>query len=358
MRHVALGPVEPEATARPARRLTEYSHGAGCACKLDPRLLDEVLAKLDHTAHPDLLVGAATGDDAAVWRLDDERALVFTTDFFTPLVDDARDWGRIAAANAVSDVYAMGGRPLVALSLVAWNQEELGLELLAEVLDGAATVAREEGFLIVGGHSIDDPEPKYGLAVLGEADPSRLLTNAGLRPGDALVLSKPIGVGVVSTAIKRDRAPAALVERAVACMTRTNREAARVALEYGAEGATDVTGFGLLGHLGRMVANSEVDATLLVASVPVLEGARSLVEERVVPGGTERNLRWVLGRLDPGGCDEVTLKLLADPQTSGGLLFGIAPDLAPRAVAELRDAGHDATLVGAVTKGSGSIRLR
>lgn len=346
-----------ETSAGTARRLTEYSHGAGCGCKLDPAVLDDVLRTLEPISHPDLLVGTATGDDAAVWRLDGDRALVFTTDFFTPLVDDPRDWGRIAAANAVSDVYAMGGRPLVALNLLAWNQEELGVGVLAQVLDGAASVAREDGFLIVGGHSIDDPEPKYGLAVLGEADPAHLLTNSALQPGDALVLSKPIGVGVVTTAIKAGRAPAELVERAVASMTRTNREAARVAMELGAVAATDVTGFGLLGHLGRMVSVSGVDAVVEAEALPVLAGVRPLVDAGMRPGGTDRNLRWLGERLERESCDDATLALLADPQTSGGLLFGLPPERAREAVRILQESGHDAALVGAASAGTGRLRI-
>ena len=209
------------------------------------------MRRLTPIDHPDLLVGTATGDDAAVWRLDDNRSLVVTADFITPVVDDARTWGRVAAANAVSDVYAMGGRPLLALNLVGWNSEELSTELLGDVLLGAQDVADAGGFVIAGGHTVDDPEPKFGLAVVGEADPDQLLTNAGFRAGDVLVLTKPLGVGVITTAIKRGDAPAEVVDAAVASMTRLNDEAARVALAVGATGATDVTGFGLLGHLGR-----------------------------------------------------------------------------------------------------------
>jgi selenide,water dikinase len=194
------------------RRLTQFSHGAGCACKLAPGLLADVLASLAPARDPDLLVGTETGDDAAVWRLDADRALVATTDFFTPLVDDPRTWGRIAAQNAVSDVYAMGGRPLFALNLVAWPSSELPVSLLAEVLAGGAEIGAESGFAVVGGHSVDDPEPKYGLAVVGEVHPGRVLTNRGLRDGDALVLTKALGVGVATTAIKAATAPPEVAE--------------------------------------------------------------------------------------------------------------------------------------------------
>jgi len=316
-----------------------------------------VLRRLTPTDSPDLLVGTETGDDAAVWRLDDDRALVVTADFITPLVDDARDWGRIAAANAVSDVYAMGGRPLLALNLVGWNRDELSLDLLGDVLDGAAEVAREGRFAIAGGHTVDDPEPKYGLAVVGEVHPDRILTNAGLRPGDVLVLTKPLGVGIAATALKRGVAPPGLAAAAVASMTRLNGPAVAAALAAGATGATDVTGFGLLGHLRKAAEASGVDAEVDVAAVPLLDGVRELAADGVVPGGTRRNLAWAEEALDPGATDEVTRLLLADAQTSGGLLFGAGTARAAEAVAALRAGGHDAAVVGTLRAGTGRIRL-
>jgi selenide,water dikinase len=302
-------------------------------------------------------VGSATGDDAAVWRLDAERALVVTADFITPVVDDARTWGRIAATNAVSDVYAMGGRPLLALNLVGWNVDELPTELLAEVLAGAAEVGAECGFVTVGGHTVDDPEPKFGLAVVGEVHPDRVLTNAGLRHGDHLVLTKPLGVGIVATAVKRDLATEDMVAAAVASMTRSNAEAAAAAVDAGARGATDVTGFGLLGHLARMAEESKVDVALDPEVVPLLPGARELAENGCVPGGTMRNLEWVTERLDRGTADQVTVLLLADAQTSGGLLFGADPDAAAAAVERLRRSGHEAAVVGRARAGTGRLRL-
>ena len=306
---------------------------------------------------PALLVGAATGDDAAVYRLDDGRALVVTADFITPVVDDARMWGRVAAANAVSDVYAMGGRPLLALNLVGWNSEELSIDLLAEVLLGAQDVASEGGFVIAGGHTVDDPEPKFGLAVVGEADPDQLLTNTGFRPGDVLVLTKPLGIGVITTAIKAGTAPDDVVHGALDCMTRLHAEAARVALDAGATGATDVTGFGLLGHLGRAVMESGVDAEIDVGAVPLLEGARALAETGSIPGGSRRNLAWVDERLDRGNHDELDVLLLADAQTSGGLVFGASPAAAHEALDRLEETGHTASVIGRVAEGNGRLRL-
>ena len=306
---------------------------------------------------PALLVGAATGEDAAVYRLDDGRALVVTADFITPVVDDARMWGRVAAANAVSDVYAMGGRPLLALNLVGWNSEELSIDLLAEVLLGAQDIASEGGFIIAGGHTIDDPEPKFGLAVVGEADPDQLLTNTGFRPGDVLVLTKPLGIGVITTAIKAGTAPDDVVHGALDCMTRLNAEAARVALDAGATGATDVTGFGLLGHLGRAVMESGVDAEIDVGAVPLLEGARALAETGSIPGGSRRNLAWVDERLDRGNHDELDVLLLADAQTSGGLVFGASPAAAHEARDRLEETGHTASGIGRVAEGNGRLRL-
>ena len=307
---------------------------------------------------PELVVGLATGDDAAVWRIGRGRALVFTADFITPVVDDARTWGRIAATNAVSDVYAMGGRPLLALNLVAWNSEELSNDLLAEVLAGGEDAARACGFVVGGGHTVDDPEPKYGMAVVGEVNPGRMLTNAGLRPGNALVLTKPLGTGVISTAIKRAEARPEVVDRAVAEMTRSNEAAAAAAMRHGATAATDVTGFGLLGHGLRMAQESGVDLEVSVGEVPIIEGARELAVLGSVPGGTQRNLDWVSPHLDIGDASESSVTLLADAQTSGGLLLGmVSHDAGLAVVTELRHSGHEAAVIGVVTEGSGRIRL-
>jgi selenide,water dikinase len=299
-----------------------------------------------------LLVGADTGDDAAVWRLDDERALISTADFITPVVDDARTWGRVAAANSVSDVYAMGGHPLFALNLVGWNATELPTELLGEVLAGGADIARRAGFAIVGGHTIDDPEPKYGLAVTGEVRPDRILTNAGLRDGDELVLTKPLGIGVLTTAIKAGRATDEQTAAAVASMTRLNEEAAHIAVEAGVTGCTDVTGFGLLGHLGRMSLESGVTTTVEFAALPFVPGAVELAADGVMPGGSRRNLAWVTDFLDAGGHDDTDLLLAADAQTSGGLVFGVAADRLDGVLSRLADTGHTAARIGTARAGA------
>ena len=308
--------------------------------------------------HPDLLVGTATSDDAAVWRIADDRALVVTADFITPIVDDPRAWGRIAAANAVSDVYAMGGRPILSLNLVGWNTDELGTDILLAVLEGAAEAAREGGWITVGGHTVEDPEPKFGMAVVGDVPPDRILTNAGLRLGDSLVLTKALGAGVVATALKAGQAPDEVAAASVASMSRLNKEAAAAALAAGATGATDVTGFGLLGHLRSMAEASGVDAEIHAGAVPVMPGVPDLVARGFVAGGTRRNLAWARERLEVDGVDEDMVIVLADAQTSGGLLFGAEPARAEEAVAALRATGHPAAVVGTVSAGQGTIRVR
>lgn len=304
-----------------------------------------------------LLVGTATGDDAAVWQLDASRALVSTADFITPVVDDARTWGRVAAANSVSDVYAMGGRPLFALNLVGWNAEALPTELLGEVLAGGQDIAAAGGFVVVGGHTIDDPEPKYGMAVTGEVHPDRILTNAGLRAGDALILTKPLGIGVITTAIKADVADAAVADAAVASMTRLNDIGSRLAIEAGATGCTDVTGFGLLGHLGRMAIESDLAVEVEFEALPFLDGTIELADDGIMPGGSRRNWQWGEELLDPGSHDMTAQLLVADAQTSGGLVFGVDPAAADAVVAELAATGHTAAVIGRATPGSPQFRL-
>ena len=313
-----------------AVKLTSLSHGAGCACKVPAALLAPLVQALPQSADPNLLVGTETSDDAGVYRLREDLALVQTADFFTPIVDDAYDFGRIAATNALSDVYAMGGRPLSALNLVAWSVAELGAELLGEVLRGGYDVVSAAGATIVGGHTIDDPEPKYGLAVTGVIDPADLITNAGGQAGDALVLTKPVGAGAVTTALKKGLADEWTLARAVEVMTELNAAAAEAAHAVGAHAMTDVTGFGLLGHLHELTLASGVAAVIVATHVPAIEGARELLEdERAVAGGSRNNRRYAeeFASFD-AGVDEVNRRLVTDAMTSGGLLVAVAPERA------------------------------
>ncbi|MFI2301502.1 selenide, water dikinase SelD [Actinacidiphila glaucinigra] len=330
-------------------RLTQYAHGGGCACKIPPGELEEMVAGLapgGAAGFPggDLLVGLDTGDDAAVVRFPGgpgARAVVTTADFFTPVVDDPYDWGRIAAANALSDVYAMGGTPLVAVNLLSWPRDLLPLELAREVLRGGLDVATLAGCVVGGGHSVDDPEPKYGMAVTGTADPDRLLRNDAGRPGVPLSLTKPLGLGVLNN---RHKTTGEVFPQAVETMTTLNRDAARRALAAGAVCATDVTGFGLLGHLYKLARASGVSAVVHASAVPYLDGAREAAEAGHISGGTRRNLAWVAPHTDFGGADELTRLLLADAQTSGGLLVAGEVPGAP-VVGELVAAGEHRIVV-------------
>jgi selenium donor protein len=301
---------------------------------------------------PAVLVDASTADDAAVYRLDDDRALVVTADFFTPIVDDPYDFGRIAAANALSDIYAMGARPLLALNLVGFPRKLLGQGILEEILRGGGDVARAAGVAVLGGHSIDDAEPKYGLCVVGEVRPDAVVRNSTARPGDALVLTKPLGTGIIATAIKAGQAPAAVIDDAVATMTTLNRAAAEIMRRHGVHACTDVTGYGLLGHLREMAAASGVDARLDAAAVPILPGARELAAAGHVPGGTRRNLEDLAEVVDWGQTDELTRTLLADAQTSGGLLMALPAEAAGEVVRELGKAGGTAGEGGGIAGGT------
>jgi len=297
-------------------RLTQFAHGGGCACKIPPGELEQMVRDLTGVSHPDLLVGLDSGDDAAAIRIEGGLAVLATADFFTPVVDDPYDWGRIAAANALSDIYAMGGRPVLAVNLLGWPRDVLPLELAAEVLRGGLDVGRVAGCPVAGGHSIDDPEPKYGMAVTGIADPDRLLRNDAAVAGLPLSLTKPLGVGVLNN---RHKATGEVFDHAVESMVTLNDVASAAAVAAGIRAATDVTGFGLLGHLYKLARASGVSAVVDAAAVPYLDGARESLAAGYVPGGSRRNLDWVRPHLDASvGDDE--LVLLADAQTSGGLL--------------------------------------
>ena len=308
--------------------LTSLSHGAGCGCKLPASALGPLLASVPTASDPNVLVGFSTSDDAGVYRLRDDLAIVQTVDFFTPIVDDPFDFGRIAAANALSDVYAMGGTPVSALNLVAFSIAELGPEVLSEILRGAAAIAAEAGVAIIGGHSIEDAEPKFGLAVTGVVHPDEILTNAGGRPGDALVLTKPLGAGAVSTAVKRGLPGAPLAE-AVEVMTTLNRDAAVAARGAGAHALTDVTGFGLLGHLHELALGSGISAQIEAEAVPAIPGVLELLAGGdAIAGGTRRNRDHASSFTRfADGVTEPQRWLVCDAMTSGGLLAAV-PDAA------------------------------
>lgn len=311
--------------AAKTERMTRHARGGGCACKIPPGELESIISTLsgqggltDEKSTYELLVGLEGGDDAAVVRLAGDTAIITTVDFFTPVVDDAYDWGRIAAANALSDVYAMGGTPVVAVNLLTWPREVLPMELAAEVMRGGLDVARRARCHLAGGHSVDDAEPKYGLAVTGVASADRLLRNDAGRPGMPLSLTKPLGVGVLNT---RHKATGENFPQAVDAMTTLNAAAAEAAVATGATCATDVTGFGLLGHLYKLARASGVTAVLDPAAVPYLDGARESARDGFISGGTRRNLAWVDPHVRWGSTvDELERLLLADAQTSGGLL--------------------------------------
>ena len=318
--------------------LTSLSHGAGCGCKLPAEALHPLVASLPRKDRPDVLVGFATSDDAAVVRLRPDLAIVQTVDFFTPIVDDPYDFGRIAAANALSDVYAMGGEPVSALNLVAFPLERLGADVLHEILRGGQDVCEAAGCAIVGGHSIDDAEPKYGLAVTGTVHPDEMTTNAGGRPGDALVLTKPLGAGAISTAAKRGIATPDLIARGVEVMTTLNRDAAVAARAAGAHAVTDVTGFGLLGHLRELASASGCAAEVDANAVPAIDGVTRLlaVGERALAGGTKRNRAYAetfttwSPRVQPA-----QRWLACDAMTSGGLLVALDPSRAAEVPGEV-----------------------
>ena len=331
---------------QPRIRLTALSHGAGCACKLGSVDLAEVLRHLPSVVDPRVLVDAATRDDAAIFRLSDDRALVATTDFFTPIVDNPRAWGAIAAANALSDIYAMGGTPLFALNLVGWPRDKVPLEMLGEVLAGAVEVTERARCLMLGGHSVDVVEPLFGLVVIGEVHPDRTLTNAGACAGDVLVLTKPLGTGILATALKRDALIETGMADAVRSMTTLNEGAARAALAVGVSAATDVTGFGLLGHLGNILEASKLAAEIAYEALPILPHAWNLANRGVIPGGTQRNLAAAQPHVE--WADDLATPdriLCVDAQTSGGLLLAVPPENLAPLLAALREAETPAAAV-------------
>jgi selenide,water dikinase len=334
----------------PDVRLTSYSHGAGCACKLSPAELSKILLPVrGHPAlsHPDLVVGLSVADDAGVYSLGEGRALVQTVDIFTPVVDDPYEWGMVAAANALSDVYAMGGTPITALNYLAWPRDQLPFEVSEGVLRGGFDVMEEAQCTVVGGHSVDSPEPSFGFAVTGLVDVDRVVTLAGAQAGDQLVLTKPLGIGIITTAIKRQICPADVAVSAVDTMVRLNRVAGS-ALFASAHAATDVTGFGLLGHLREMTEASGVGAVIRSDDVPVLTGASELLEQGAWAGGSKRNHDSVMPIVD-SSVDDTSLRILTDAQTSGGLLVALDPSAVHGYLADVPGSVE----IGEVVAGSG-----
>jgi selenide, water dikinase len=342
-------------------RLTKLAKRAGCAAKHPPGYLFPLLGKLPAPSDPNVLVGSATADDAAVYRLDDERALVLTTDFFTPIVDEPYDFGAIAAANALSDVYAMGGKPIAALNLVGFP-DEVDPSVLGDILRGGAEKAREAGIDIVGGHTIKTDEPIYGLAVTGMVHPGRIATNAGGKPGDRLVLTKPLGLGIITTAAKQDRDSAGAIREAIALMATLNRSGAEAmaTMPGRVHACTDVTGFGLLGHLRNLALASGCEAAVRLESVPVLAAAWTYVREGIAPGGTHANWRflgdWARYETD---VDREAQLVLCDAQTSGGLIIAVPPEDADRLCDALQAKGAPcAAVIGSLETGrAGAMRV-
>ena len=358
------GTVEASEEAAPPAgetRLTRYTHGLGCACKLPPRSLEAVLKSLPPVTDPAVVVGIETSDDAAVYRLDGVKGIVQTVDFFTPIVDDPWHFGAIAAANALSDIYAMGGIPLFALNIVGFPVKRLPLSVLERILQGATAKAAEAGIPILGGHSVDDAEPKFGMVVTGSIDPDKVYTNARLRPGDLLVLTKPIGLGIISTAMKRGLASKELSERAIAIMERLNAKASSLLPRFDAGAVTDVTGFGLLGHLREMSRGSGMDVELFSAEVPLIEGVTALAAAGMVPGGSKDNAALVSDVVSYDESVPALLRsILADAQTSGGLLVSVAERDAVAFVEALRGADcPEASVIGrCLGRGEGRIAVR
>ncbi|MBS4219874.1 selenide, water dikinase SelD [Bacillus sp. FJAT-49711] len=333
-----------------AIKLTSLSSKGGCGCKIGPADLSEVIRMLPPASpNPNLLVGLDTSDDAGVYRLADDLAIVQTLDFFTPIVDDPYSFGQVAAANAISDIYAMGGKPLTALNIVAFPIATLDKSILAEILRGAADKLQEAGAALVGGHSIDDKEPKFGLAVTGLVHPEKVRTNAGSEPGDKLILTKPIGVGILTSSLKKGLLNESEINRVTGVMATLNKKAAETMESFNVHACTDVTGFGLLGHSLEMAKGSGVGIRIIKDQVPVLDRVRELAEQGIIPGGTKNNHSHIQDSVSfPENMDTIDQWILCDAVTSGGLLISIAGDEADGLLAELLEAGVEAAIIGEV----------
>ncbi|WP_437127406.1 selenide, water dikinase SelD [Maribellus mangrovi] len=341
-------------------KLTHYTHGLGCACKIQPAKLEAVLKKLTPIVNENVLVGTETADDAAVYLLREDLALVQTLDFFTPIVDDPYQFGAVAAANALSDIYAMGAEPLFALNIVGFPEEALPMEVLEQILKGAQDKAAEAGIPVLGGHTIEDPEPKFGMVVSGSVHPQKIIKNTGALPADQLVLTKPLGTGILSTAIKRGMVDDQLRDRVTQQMAQLNKTAAEVMQKYKVNACTDVTGFGLIGHLKEMTSSSECDAMIEYQKIPFLPEVKNLATAGVIPGGSYNNLDFVSNFVDFGTLPRTDQLLLCDAQTSGGLLIALPAKEAQNLVNDLHEAGiNEAHIIGEMTsKGEGMIQIK
>lgn len=358
----SMGPVSGDATGVRQEggeiRLTHFTHGLGCACKMRPADLETVLAGMPEFFSPDVLIGAETRDDAAVYRLNDTMALVQTVDFFTPVVDDPYTFGAIAAANALSDIYAMGAKPMFALNIAAFPVNRLPLSVLEAILKGASDKAAEAGIPVLGGHSIEDNEPKFGMVVSGLVHPGKILANKGAQPGDLLILTKPLGTGIIATAAKRGIAAREIVDQAIASMMQLNKKAAEILVSFHVNACTDVTGFGLSGHLHEMAAASGVDVEIWFDRINFFEGVQSLAVAGAIPGGTIANAEFAASFADFSHLSQTDIYLVCDAQTSGGLLVSIPEPLAMKLKAELQDKGLPAAVIGRVTaNGEGQLKF-
>ena len=340
-------------------KLTQYTHGLGCACKIEPRQLEKILASLPHRDDTNVIVGTETSDDATVYRISDDFAIVQSLDFFTPIVDDPYAFGSIAATNALSDIYAMGAQPLFAMNIVGFPEKTLPMTVLEEILKGAHEKAAEAGISVLGGHTIEDPEPKYGMVVCGGIHPDKVIRNVGVETGDALILTKPIGTGILSTAIKRGLATPDVAHQVIQQMCTLNKNAAEVMMQFTVHACTDITGFGLLGHIREMSKASGKDIEIWYSRIPFLDEVSALAAAGVVPGGTFNNLDHVKEHVDFGSLGRTKQLMLCDAQTSGGLLIALPEDVAEACLSAMHQNGvTDAVRVGKCTgEGAGTIRI-
>jgi len=333
-------------------KLTQFTHGLGCACKIGPDSLEKILNRLPYLADPNILIDARNSDDAAVYKISKDTAIIQTVDFFTPVVDDPFEFGAIAAANALSDIYAMGGKPLFALNIVGFPIKRLSINILESILEGARKISEQANIQILGGHTIEDTEPKYGMAVTGIAHPDKILSNSNAQPGDVIILTKPIGTGIISTGIKRGQADATITRSTIDVMKQLNKTASEIAGKYPVNACTDVTGFGLLGHLLEMLKASKVSAEVYHDRVPVIPGTIKLVQLGLLPGGTKNNRkyygRWLQWK---DAVPETHKYILCDAQTSGGLLFAIPEKQSRKFHQDLLDNGIEyASIIGHIVQ--------